>query len=71
VPIDAPICYSVADAARVLSLSRRGVYRLVEHGRLRVIKLGRRTLVPASSIRALVEGGEHAAAVAAPASKLN
>lgn len=51
-----PIAYSVADACRVSSLGRTRLYQLIGEGRLKVRKVGKRTLIPAASLRALIEG---------------
>jgi excisionase family DNA binding protein len=49
------ITVSVMDAAKAMSVSRSTAYLLIGEGKLRTIKLGRRTLVTVESIRALVE----------------
>lgn len=54
--IPEPIAYSVADACRVSSLGRTRLYQLIGEGRLEVRKVGKRTLIPAASLRALIEG---------------
>jgi excisionase family DNA binding protein len=51
-----PIAYSIADACRVSSLGRTRLYQLIGEGRLEVRKVGKRTLIPAASLRALIEG---------------
>lgn len=51
-----PLAYSVAEACRVSSLGRTQLYSLIAAGRLESRKVGRRTLIPAASLRALVEG---------------
>lgn len=50
--------YSINQTAQVLSLGRTSIYTLIGDGRLEVIKLGRRTLVKADSIRRLIEASE-------------
>jgi len=52
------IATSVNDAAKALGIGRTSVYQLIREGRLEAIKLGRRTLIKAASIRRLVDGGE-------------
>jgi len=52
----APVAYSMSDACRVLSIGRTSLYRLVKEGRIETRKIGTRTLIPAASLRALVEG---------------
>jgi excisionase family DNA binding protein len=46
-----PMALSVAEAARVLRVSRTTLYRLAWRGMIRFVKLGGRTLVPMSEIR--------------------
>ncbi|MFB6977377.1 helix-turn-helix domain-containing protein [Streptomyces scopuliridis] len=45
-----PLLYRVADATRVLSMSRSVVYDLIRTGRLRTVKQGRTRLIPVSAI---------------------
>ena len=49
------LVYSVAEAARLLDISRAFAYELVARGELPVIRLGRRRLVPKVALMALVE----------------
>ena len=51
-----PLAYSVADACRVSSIGRTRLYELIGEGRLQARKIGKRTLIPAASLRALIEG---------------
>ena len=51
-----PLAYSIADAVRVSSIGRTRLYSLINEGRLQARKIGKRTLIPASSLRALIEG---------------
>lgn len=51
------LAYSINEAARILSLGRTSIYALIKEGRLETVKLGRRTLVKAVSIRALIGEG--------------
>lgn len=50
--------YSIKEACRVSSLGRTSLYSHIAGGRLKVTRVGRRTIVSAESLRALVEGGE-------------
>lgn len=52
-----PIAYSIADAVRVSSIGRTRLYALINEGRLEARKIGKRTLIPAASLRRLIEGG--------------
>jgi excisionase family DNA binding protein len=45
------LCYSVDDAATLMSVGKRSLYREIAAGRIKVAKMGRRPLVPADAIR--------------------
>ncbi len=47
---------SVNDASRALGIGRTKIYELIAQGRLETVKIGRRTLIKAKSIRALIDG---------------
>jgi excisionase family DNA binding protein len=49
-----PLSYTLNDAAHITSLSRSTLYRHAAAGRLRLVKVGGRTLVNAASLRALI-----------------
>lgn len=49
-----PLAYSIKDASRVSSLSRSRLYQLITEQKLEIRKVGRRTLIPAESLRRLV-----------------
>ena len=51
-----PLAYSEADACRVSSIGKTRLYALAKEGRLEMRKIGGRTLIPAASLRALIEG---------------
>lgn len=53
-----PWAYSIDDACRITSLGRTRLYQLIAEGRLTVRKIGRRTLVPASALSALLAGDD-------------
>jgi len=52
----APLAYSVSEACKVSSIGRTYLYQLINEGRLEVRKIGKRTLITARSLRALIEG---------------
>lgn len=52
--------YPIPEAAFQLGVSRSHAYRMIAAGELRAIKLGRRTLIPASEIRRVAEQAEAA-----------
>jgi excisionase family DNA binding protein len=47
---------TVAEFCRVCSIGRSSFYSLAAAGRIRIKKLGRRTLVPIDQVSALLEG---------------
>ena len=49
-----PMAMSPRDAARSLGISRSTLYRLIQRGGLRTVKIGRRTLVPTSALAELI-----------------
>lgn len=49
-----PLAYSIADACRVTSIGKTRIYELLALGTLRSVKVGKRTLIPAKSLKALV-----------------
>ena len=51
-----PITVSVDEARNAIGIGRTKFYELVGQGRLKTLKIGRRTLVLVASIRALVDG---------------
>ncbi len=48
------LLYGVNDAAKLLSLGRSSVYKLLAQGRLRAVKVGDRRLVTRESIQHLL-----------------
>lgn len=50
-----PLLVPLPEAGQVLGVGRTTVYELVRDGRLATVRLGRRRLVPASALVALVE----------------
>jgi excisionase family DNA binding protein len=58
------LSYSPAEAAAVLGLSRSGVYELVRAGRIKVVKVGARTLITRTALEAFL--ADAAAGVTAP-----
>lgn len=49
---------SISDAQRALGIGRTTAYRLIEAGKLAKVKIGRRTLIKISSIKALADEGQ-------------
>lgn len=48
------LAYSVSEACKALGISRSHLYEQVRRKRLRIVKIGSRTLVPASEIERLL-----------------
>ena len=51
-----PLAYSIADACKVSSIGKTRLYGLIAEGKLEIRKIGKRTLIPAASLRRLIEG---------------
>ena len=47
--------YKIDEVAHTLGLGRTTIYKLIRHGELQKIKLGRSTLIPAESVEALLQ----------------
>ena len=55
------LAYPVKDACAAAGIGRTKLYELINNGTLRTVLVGRKRLVNADSLRALVEGVDHAA----------
>lgn len=51
------IAYSIKEACRASSLGRTTIYAHIAAGRLRMVRVGGRTIIPADSLHALIDGG--------------
>jgi excisionase family DNA binding protein len=51
------LAYSVHEACEATSLKRTSIYAHIAAGRLRAVRIGGRTLIPADSLRTLLNGG--------------
>lgn len=51
-----PLAYRVDDACRAIGISRSKLYELVRDKKLNLVRIGGRSVVPADSLRALLEG---------------
>lgn len=52
----APLAYTIAEAARVTTLGKTRIYELIREGRLQARKIGKRNIIPATSLHALIDG---------------
>lgn len=57
----APLLHTISDACALLSISAATAYRMIDAGTLATVRIGRRRLVKAESIKALAENGTRAA----------
>lgn len=48
--------YSIREACQASSLGRTTIYNHIAAGRLRVTRVGGRTIIPAEALRALIAG---------------
>ena len=55
------LAYPVKDACHAAGIGRTKLYELIKNGTLRTVLVGRKRLVNADSLRALVEGSDHVA----------
>lgn len=49
-----PLAVSVGEAARLVGCGRSKLYELIREGRIRTLKIGRRTLVPVTALQVFV-----------------
>lgn len=49
------IAYSIAEFCELVSLGRTGTFKEIRLQRLKAIKVGRRTLIPAAEVKAWLE----------------
>lgn len=50
------IGYSIREACHASSLGRSTIYSHISAGRLRAVRVGGRTIIPAEALHALIEG---------------
>ncbi len=56
-PPESPLAYRVKDFCELVGISNATLYKYVNLGKIRVIKIGGRTLVPAAEVDRLLSGG--------------
>lgn len=49
------LAYSIAEFCELVGLGRTGAFREIREKRLRVVKAGRRTLIPAEAVKAWLD----------------
>ncbi len=52
------LSYTVSEAARLIGISDASLYKQVRAGKVGHVKVGSRTLIPASILRVLLAGGQ-------------
>ncbi len=55
-PAQTKLAFSVREACAATTLGKTTIYSHIANGRLRAVRIGGRTVIPAESLRALVEG---------------
>lgn len=50
------LAYSIPEACEATSLGRTSIYAHISAGRLRAVRVGGRTVIPADSLQALLSG---------------
>ena len=50
------LAYSILEACAASSLGRTSIYCHIAAGRLKAVRIGGRTVIPAESLRALISG---------------
>ncbi|OBV10542.1 helix-turn-helix domain-containing protein [Erythrobacter dokdonensis] len=53
---DDKLAYSIKEACKATSLSKTTIYAYIASKKLRVVRIGGRTVIPAESLRELVTG---------------
>lgn len=48
--------YSIREACQASTLGRTTIYKAISTGRLRAVRVGGRTIIPAESLHALIAG---------------
>jgi excisionase family DNA binding protein len=56
-PTPPKLSFSINEACQATSLGRTTIYSHIAAGRIPVIRVGGRTLIPADALRAFVSGG--------------
>lgn len=46
-----PLCYSIRTAAAELTVTERTIHNAIRDGKLKVVRVGRRVLIPAKSLQ--------------------
>lgn len=62
--LDCPerLAYSVKEACAVTGFGKTTLYALISAGRLRAVKIGKRTLIPSSSLNGLIHDDDQVSA---------
>ena len=53
-----PICYRINDFSKAFGIGRTKIYDLLKSGQLKSVKIGGRTLIPATEAIRLINGGQ-------------
>lgn len=52
------LAFTIAEACHAVGIGRSKLYELIGQGRIKTRKIGKRTLIPAESLHALIAGEE-------------
>jgi excisionase family DNA binding protein len=52
------LAYSIPEAMRATSLGKTKMYDLIKEGKLQAVRIGGRTVIPAESLQALINGDD-------------
>ena len=55
-PFTPKLGYSIREACQASSLGRTTIYKAISTGRLRAVRVGGRTIIPAEALHALIAG---------------
>lgn len=55
-PTAPKIAYSIREAVAATSFSKTNLYSMIASGKLRVVRVGGRTVIPAEALHALING---------------
>jgi excisionase family DNA binding protein len=55
IPVEAKLAFTVEEAADLLSIGRSFFYELLAEGRIGVVRLGRRVIVPKTELQAFLD----------------
>lgn len=52
------LAFTIPEACHAIGIGRSKMYELISQGRVETRKIGKRTIIPADSLRGLIAGGD-------------